>query len=346
MSRYGEQFRRMNAIIESIRGGGYPNCSTLASELGCSYKTINRDIDHLRYEFNAPIGYDPRRAGFHFTDPTWFMQSMVASERDLLLLLVGVKALDMYGGTPLAQELQALCQQWSAYLPRKAPRAEDIHSRFTFTTLPARRIKPGIWMTAVRGLIYQRTVHFQYHSPRTDGLAGYSVHPYHIANLQGEWYLFAYVPDVDDIRQFALGRMQGARMSREGFQVRANFDPKDLLADTVGRFAMGSGKKETEVRLLLDADLYAYVTEKSWHPKQVIRQRRDGRVELSYRTANLEGVFYSVLRLGAAVKVLQPARLRRWIIDEYRKAAAHYSRPSAAAGCNRATVRPRSPRSS
>ena len=51
------QIKRLYAIHAQISSGKFPNHKKLAQELKVSEMTIHRDLDKLRYEFNAPIEY-------------------------------------------------------------------------------------------------------------------------------------------------------------------------------------------------------------------------------------------------------------------------------------------------
>ena len=39
--------------------------------VACSAKTIYRDIQTLKNDFNAPIEFDPSRNGYFLTEPDW-----------------------------------------------------------------------------------------------------------------------------------------------------------------------------------------------------------------------------------------------------------------------------------
>ena len=48
MQRSKLQFDRLMQVDQQIRQGKYPNCFTLAEDLGVSVKTIQRDLDYMR----------------------------------------------------------------------------------------------------------------------------------------------------------------------------------------------------------------------------------------------------------------------------------------------------------
>ena len=77
-----KQMLRIIRLVDLLRKNCYPNCSTIAGlmwkldieenlNVACSAKTIYRDIQTLKNDFNAPIEFDPSRNGYFLTDPDW-----------------------------------------------------------------------------------------------------------------------------------------------------------------------------------------------------------------------------------------------------------------------------------
>jgi len=49
---------RMMHVHARLKAGRYPNCRKLADELEVSSKTIQRDLEFMRYRLGLPIEYD------------------------------------------------------------------------------------------------------------------------------------------------------------------------------------------------------------------------------------------------------------------------------------------------
>jgi proteasome accessory factor B len=97
----------------------------------------------------------------------------------------------------------------------------------------------------------------------------------------------------------------------------ADFDPEKLLSGTFGRY-VGDGKTQT-VRLLFPKDVASWVTEREWHPSQLIKTRRTGEIELSFPATGMFEVMRWVLSWGRNVKVLAPPELVRMVGDEIKE---------------------------
>ncbi|MEI6167703.1 MAG: WYL domain-containing protein [bacterium] len=315
MKRNKSQFSRLLELDKRIRQGLYPNCLNFSADWEVSQKTVQRDIDFLRDSLNAPIDYDREKKGFYYTTTQWFMPSISVSEGDLVAILVAEKALEQYRGTPIAAELERVFSKITDLLPDKITvRPELIFNKFSFTTPPTRAIDMETWSTVVRGLVNQKWLSLVYRSPEKGITPGRMIAPLHMANLQGEWYLFGKIEGEDRVRQFSIGRIQSVKLTDRAFETPADFDPKTLLANTFGRFVLNDHNHS--VRLLFNKEVATWVLEKQWGPKQVIRKRKNGDIELSFSAAGVYEVFRWVMAWGRWVKVLAPTELKKMVDDE------------------------------
>src|SRR5205085_2765436 len=90
---------RMMRMHQKLKAGRYPNCRKLADELEVSSKTVQRDIDFMRYRLGLPIEYDQLHFGFYYTEPVAGFPNVDISQGELIALYVGQKALAQYKGT-------------------------------------------------------------------------------------------------------------------------------------------------------------------------------------------------------------------------------------------------------
>jgi predicted DNA-binding transcriptional regulator YafY len=315
MKRNKSQFSRLLELDKRIRQGLYPNCLNFSADWEVSQKTVQRDIDFLRDSLNAPIDYDREKKGFYYTTTQWFMPSISVSEGDLVAILVAEKALEQYRGTPIAAELERVFSKITDLLPDKITvRPELIFNKFSFTTPPTRAIDMETWSTVVRGLVNQKWLSMVYQSPEKGITPGRMIAPLHMANLQGEWYLFGKIEGEDRVRQFSIGRIQSVKLTDRAFDTPADFDPKTLLANTFGRYVLNDHNHS--VRLLFNKEVATWVLEKQWGPKQVIRNRKNGDIELSFSAAGVYEVFRWVMAWGRWVTVLAPTELKKMVDEE------------------------------
>ena len=315
MNRSKTQFSRLLELDKRIRQGQHPNCLSFSVEWEVSQKTVQRDIDYLRDELKAPIEYDREKKGFYYTKDSWFLPSISVSEGDLLAILVAERALEQYRGTPIARELERVFGKISDMLPDKiSVRPELIFNKFSFTSPPTRSIDTNIWAAVVRGLVNQQVLRMSYKSIEKQTTTSWQVQPFHMANLQGEWYLFGKGVEEDFVRQFSIGRIQKVNVTDKKFEMPADFDSKKFLANTFGRFA--GNNRTNGIRILFDKEVAPWILEKQWGPKQVIKSRKNGDLELTFCAAGVFEVFRWVMAWGRWAKVLAPTELKRMVDEE------------------------------
>jgi proteasome accessory factor B len=106
-----EEKVRINRILmldDAIRSGSYPNATILAQKADVNPRTILRDIEYLRIMYNAPIEYDYTRRGFYYTEPNFFIKSIVLTEGELFSVALFDQLLNQYRNTPLEAHLRAI----------------------------------------------------------------------------------------------------------------------------------------------------------------------------------------------------------------------------------------------
>jgi len=319
MHRNKPQFNRLLELDRQIRDGKYPNCLTFSVDWEVSQKTVQRDIEYLRDTLGAPIEYHREKRGFFYTDANWFLPSLSMSEGDLFYLLLASKVLEQYRGTPVAAHVERIFGKVASLLPDKlALKPELVFTRFSFTSPPSGPVHEDIWTTLVRGLLHQQSVEIAYRRLEAHESGSRTIDPYHIANLQGEWYVFAWCHTRQMVLQFAMSRIGEAVLTKTPFEIQSGFDRKKLASGTFARFTPATGDKAQTVSLLFDKTIAPQILEKQWGPGQRARRRKNGDIELSFQATGLLEVQRWVLAWGRQVRVLAPRELKRMVREEIR----------------------------
>ena len=137
--------------------------------------------------------------------------------------------------------------------------------------------------------------------------------PYHIYNLRGGWYLAAHDRLRDEVRDFALQRIERVKILEERYEIDPDWSFDAYMADSLG---IEKGGKPVTVRIRFSPKQARRVREKDWHQTMEIKDRRDGGCDLTMSIAGLEEVKRWVMRFGAEAEVLQPKSLRDSIAAE------------------------------
>jgi proteasome accessory factor B len=143
------------------------------------------------------------------------------------------------------------------------------------------------------------------------------VDPYHLASIDGDWYLIAYCHRRQDVLMFSPARIRAVKETGQTFERPADFCIGKYL-DVGFRKLRGTGPPQT-VRLRFSAPAARYVREKTWHPTQKLRRHADGTLTLTFRVDHLLEVKRWVLSFGADCEVLGPKELQKQVAAEVAK---------------------------
>ena len=72
---------RIQWFHKKISAGCYPNASHLSEKFDISHRQAQRDVEFLRKDLAAPLGYDTAKKGYYYTED-YIIPLMVESEND------------------------------------------------------------------------------------------------------------------------------------------------------------------------------------------------------------------------------------------------------------------------
>jgi proteasome accessory factor B len=306
----------MLQIHAALQEGRHPTATTLAQQLEVSTKTIARDLDFMRDRLGLPLEFDLARQGWRYTEPVEAFPALQISEGELFALLVAEKALQQYRGTPFERRLVTAFQKLARSLPDTVSLnlAEWEHA-VSFRTTAEPILPLPVMDTLARAVQRREQLRLRYRKPGARDAEERVVDPLHLANVNGDWYLFAHDHRRRAVRTFVPGRIQAAEPTGKTFPRPPKFELERQLRDS---FAVHSREGEYEVVLRFDEAVADYIREKRWHASQTLAERPDGGVELRLRLGSLVEIERWVLGWGGRARVLAPPAL----VEAVRAAAA------------------------
>jgi proteasome accessory factor B len=285
---------RMMRIHTAIASGRFPNASSLAREFEVSTKTIQRDLDFMRDRMGLPVEYHPQRFGFHYTEPVDAFPTLQITEGELFALVVAEKALQQYRGSPFEKRLLTAFKNLAEWT-----------QSISFRTTAEPNVDLGIIDRLAQAASEGRTLRLTYRKPGA-ATEERTVDPYHIGNVNGDWYLFAHDHLRKAIRTFVPSRILEAVPTGKTFQRPAKFALERHLRDSFGVY---SRRGDFEVRVRFSRAVADYIREKRWHASQSLVELPDQGVELNLRLGSLEEISRWILGWGSEATVLAPPEL-------------------------------------
>jgi len=308
---------RMMRIHQAIQSGSCPNATSLAGELEVSAKSIHRDLEFMRDRLQLPLEFDRQHMGYIYTEEVNAFPTVQITEGELFALLVAEKALEQYRGTSFEKPLMSAIRKMEQSLPDTISLDfAEVERTISFRTRAEQILDLRVFEGLAKATASRRQIEIDYRKPGQPGPEKRVVDPYHLANINGEWFLFAFDHLRNDIRTFVPARIHSLRETGKSFVRRARFSLEERLR---GSFGVRSGEGQFQVVLRFNREVTDYVREKKWHESQHLKDLKDGGVELRMNLSSLGEVERWVLGWGGNARVIQPPELVRAVKNAAQK---------------------------
>lgn len=294
-------------IHQALQSGNFPNASRLAQEIEVAPKTIHRDMEFMRDRMNLPIEFDASRNGYFYDGEVSGFPSLQITEGELFALVVAEKALQQYRGTSFEKPLLSAIKKMEQSLPDTISlNLSDVGRAISFRTSVEPILDLEVFDTLARAVADRRQLELDYRKPGAERAESRIVDPYHLANVNGEWFLFAFDHTRKDIRKFAPSRMRTINPTGKTFERSGKFSLEKQLRNS---FGIHSGQGQYNVVIRFNARAADYIREKKWHESQQLRELKQGAVELRLELSSLVEIERWILSWGGDAKVIQPRQL-------------------------------------
>lgn len=314
----------MMRIHEAVQSGKYPNARHLARVIEVSTKSIYRDIAFMQDRLALPLEFDVVHNGYHYTEPVNAFPTLQITEGELFALLVAEKALQQYRGTSFEKPLLSAFKKMADSLPETVSlNLAQWDESISFRTSAEPLVDLRTFDLLAKATAAKHQVAILYKKPGK--LAGEErvVDPYHLANINGEWFLFAFDHLRSAIRTFSPARILKITPTGKKFIRSPSFSLQKRLRDS---FGVRSGEGQFLIRIRFKRAVADYVREKVWHPSQKISEREDGDLDLELRLSSLVEIERWILGWSGDATVMAPLELAQTIQDAAKKIQGNYLR--------------------
>lgn len=301
------QWKIINTLIASTIGKTVPD---LAEELGCTPRTVYRDLEALQAG-GFPITTESRgnRSYWCILNANRQQVPLAFSIPELMALYFGKDMLKTYRGTVFYDAIESLLSKIKATLPPAyIDYLDRIRNRVDAGPTPRKDYTRfgAIIADLNRAIIDEKKVHITYFSMGRRKESRRTVHPYRLRHVEDTLYLIGYCALRKEVRTFAVDRIKTASLSDEGFHIPEESDMQAFLQDSFGIY---QGAPVT-VQIHFLESVAGYIRERIWHSSQNLSEQVDGSLIFTATVAGLEEISHWVLRWGAGAQVLAPEALR------------------------------------
>jgi predicted DNA-binding transcriptional regulator YafY len=312
--------------IERARSTGV-TIDDLASLCGVTTRTIRRDLQALE-EAGFPLydnrSHDDGRTRWAINGQAFKGLAAGLTLSELCALYFSRTVLESLAGTPFRDDVERAFEKLSSALTPHMRGFLDQLPRVLSTkgdvAAPDDPRRQQIVSRALEATIQMRQARITYHSRSSDRTKEYLVHPYRLAYAHGALYLLAFVAEYDEVRTFAVERIQELSLLDE------RFTPVEELPDSAFPHSLGvhSGPPEP-VELEFQPAVAGYVRGRQWHASQQVTDTAGGGVRMTLEVCLDQALRSWILSFGPLARVVAPEALAREIADQFEAARARYA---------------------
>lgn len=299
------KFDRMIKILNKLDSSETVSVYSLMNDLEVSERSVHRYMQTLKTEF--PIYYDKRKSSYRFIEGRGLKKLNFSLEESLAFALAK-DALKNFG-VGMEESLESLEEKLSL----KQSTVPD------YVIMEPK--KPSASVRNRLGTIYEAITNFQrveivYKALYSDEVTKRKIDPYYTFFRDGFWNLRAYCNWKEDMRTFALDRIQSLKVLNEYFPSRS-ISAEEELSSSFGVWLDG---KVVDVKLRFDKNCKPYIQRRKWHQSQREKELKDGRLEVSFKVNGLEDIKHWIYRWIPHVEVVAPKKLKDTVKSELKQA--------------------------
>ena len=235
-------WRRLQTIHHEIKEGRHPNTSSLSAVLSVSSKTVQRDIDYLRDELEAPIEFLREENGYAYSRDDYVLPFLPVDGQDLFSIGVAAQVLALLGGTPLARSLRSCYERLARLMPPAVRlRPEVVREKLALRAAAFRPVREETWQAVSDALQKGVSLSIRYRHPGEGPGEPRTIRPYAFVLAGRDWMVLAEDQSQSQIKNFYLSRVESARSTGERYAIPRSFDAGEFFRNTFGLF-VGKGR--------------------------------------------------------------------------------------------------------
>ena len=275
-----KQLQRLIRLVAQLKENRYPNCSTFAAairkmdldenlNISCTAKTIFRDIQTLKNDFDAPIDFDKSRNGYYLTHHGWnFSCPQIYDDSEMLAAVVGARIAEHIFPEPMKQQIRDAVDYLLTY---NNPDFLDKTQMDSLVIIPSNR-------TAVDSVIFEdvfyawqthKVCHVEYKDSKGN-CSERDFEPHALVFFDGVWYAKGFCRTRNEMRTLVLPRIQNITVTPE------EFEPDPAIIKTANEEGIFDPEMVENVVVQCDEYLANIIQTRPLHPEQEIVKTENG----------------------------------------------------------------------
>ena len=314
-----KQLVRLVRLVAQLKENRYPNCSSFAADmrkadleenlnLSCTAKTIARDIQVLRRDFNAPIDFDPSRNGYYLTHHEWtFTCPQIFDESCMLSAVLGARVAEHIFPQPMRKQIRDAVD---FLLTNNNPDFLDTAQVDSLVVIPSKRTKidANVFMPLFHAWQDHEVCHIAYQDSKGKA-SERDFEPHALVFFDGVWYAKGFCYTRKEMRTLAAARMKSVVPTGRSFK------PDLKIVATANEEGIFDREMVTDVVVRCDDYLAKIIQTRPLHIEQKVVPLDDGGCEIHVEEMTKFRLITWVMHQCGRAIVLKPQKCINEIVD-------------------------------
>ena len=278
-----------------------------------SDSSVRRDLRYMRDELSAPISYDHKNHGWHYTKTYKLSGEHFSDNETLYLYLIKKLLAQSSPEDALYKSFDSLLEKIS---PTVFPSDEDvtIYDRFFVPPRPKSRVEPESASKILRAIKENRMIDFSYYSKWEPEETHRKILPYQLVLDAGSLYLYGANDERrDNPRLFKLSKMHNVEVLPDShFELPRNFRFNEDFEK--GRFGAFQYDESYEFKIAFFGEAMTTVREYVWADDQTLEETDAHTAVLSFTSSQWIPIHRWVLSFGENALPLEPD----WFVEMWK----------------------------
>lgn len=277
------KLKRYKLILNKVESSKHPALADIYNylqrfEINPSERTLQRDMEELKTDFNIELVYDKKQRGY-FIEKNTSTDTIIQFIRNMSLQA------DLLEFAKISLESNAIILK------------EEYN------------LKGVEWIPVLLDAIqHQLAVELTYHKFYEPEPNRFNFHPYGIKEFQGRWYAVGLVKGETKITKFGVDRIVDIKLTDKKFKKNKDIDLVTYFSRMIGIIDDG-GNRETVVLSFTPFQAnYIRTLPLHWSQKEILTNEKE--VQFEYYLLLNHELMQKILSYGAEVKVIKPAALQ------------------------------------
>ena len=321
-----QQLARIRTLVSMMKENRHPNRASLQMKMqmlgrhsdrlekySISQKTVQRDVEYLKKQYNAPIRYNRAQKGYYLTNPDWSFDVPMLDDNEMKAVVIGARLAESLMPPPLSGEIR---EGANTLLGPNTKGLDETACLLSLVATGSRvPLNQDIFQKVFKAWQGQQSLTITYKKAMEGETQEFLIEPQVLVFHDGLWYLKSIILESNGqfnpertVRTLALHRIEDAHLHS------GNFEPDAALIAEVNAGGVFNFPTVPEARLRFSGNAIPFAREN--YPAESITTEPDGSLIVTVKNAVEFKLINLVLNENGAVQIISPTELAAKVIAQ------------------------------